>query len=117
MENRLVVLEDQRGKIRVVRLLGILDITTSNQLEQKLRELLDGGDKALVLDLKHLDFISSSGLRVLHMASVRAKNHFGKIVLCGLNESVEMVFQTSGFSKLLTVVGTQDEAIHHLQQV
>jgi anti-anti-sigma regulatory factor len=49
--------------------------------------------------------------------SVRAKNQFGKIVLCGLNESVEKVFQTSGFSKLLTVVGSQDEAIQHLQQV
>jgi anti-sigma B factor antagonist len=116
MESTLELVEEKHGKIMVVGLKGTLDINTANQVEKKLHALIEEGEKSLALDFSGVDYLSSSGLRVLHMASVRAKNRQGQIVFCCLNERVKSVFVTSGFSQILTIYPSQEEAIGHFQQ-
>jgi anti-sigma B factor antagonist len=63
-------LEPHRESI-VVAAQGEIDAATSGQLRAQLRELLGAGFKRVVVDLRGVDFIDSSGLRAIlemHMA-------------------------------------------------
>ena len=63
------ITEAKKGQGVILGLNGRLDSSNSNGLEQKIRQLIDRGERYLVLDCSQLSYISSSGLRVLLMAA------------------------------------------------
>ena len=84
-----------------IALEGRLDTTTAPQLENELKESLDGIEE-LVIDLQDLVYISSAGLRVLLFAQ-KAMNAQGKMVIRNVNEEIMEVFDITGFSDILTI--------------
>lgn len=66
--------EARRGDATVVIVHGELDLEYAGELSGRLAELRERGD-AVVLDLDHLDFIDSSGLRVLLQAVQDSQEH------------------------------------------
>jgi anti-sigma B factor antagonist len=67
-----ISISDRNGRA-VVAVRGELDLATAPELETVLLERLDGGDE-VVLDLRELQFMDSSGLRVLVTAHARASD-------------------------------------------
>ena len=63
---------DRDGRA-LVAVRGELDLATAPELESVVLERLDAG-QAVVLDLRELDFMDSSGLRVLITAHTRASD-------------------------------------------
>lgn len=100
-----------RNDVTVIALAGSLDSNTSPQAQQALDGLLAGGGKKLVIDFSALDYISSAGLRVLLGTAKKLKSAGGELRLFGLNETVKEVFQISGFSTILTVKASEDQAV------
>ena len=84
-----------------VSLIGRLDTTTAPELEQELKNSLDGV-KELELNLEELEYISSAGLRVL-LAAQKTMNTQGGMKVTGVNEVVMEVFEVTGFSDILTI--------------
>ena len=80
---------------------GRLDTTTTPQADAQLE---DGLDKVteLVLDFKDLDYISSSGLRLL-LSLQKIMNKQGSMKITNVNETVNEIFEVTGFSDILTV--------------
>lgn len=81
---------------------GRLDTATSTQFANDMQPLLDNAQREIVLDCTDLEFISSSGLRLLltlRKASIAAG---GKIIIRNVNESVKQVFSITGFLSLFT---------------
>ena len=89
------------GKLTVL-LEGRLDTVTSPDLEAALAGEYDGADE-LVLDLTDLAYISSAGLRVLLSAQKKMAGK-GGMTVTGVNETVNEIFDITGFSDILTVV-------------
>jgi anti-anti-sigma factor len=96
----------------VLELKGRLDTITSIDLEKKIQELMERPERRLVFDFSELNYISSSGLRVLLMAAKRLKAVDGKMALVSLNDQNQAVFEIAGFSSVFTVYQSQDEAIN-----
>ncbi len=93
--------KNQEGEKLNLAVIGRLDTTTAPQLEQELKESLEGV-KELILDLAGLEYISSAGLRVL-LAAQRRMNKQGSMKLVNVNELVMEVFEVTGFSTILTI--------------
>jgi anti-anti-sigma factor len=100
--------------VTIVGLAGHLDSNTSPQAQQALDALLAGGGRKVVIDFTALDYISSAGLRVLLGTAKRLKQEGGALRLFGLNETVQEVFEISGFATILTVVDTEANALKGL---
>lgn len=92
----------QEGSELNIAIEGRLDTTTAPQLEECIRESLDG-ITSLKLDLANLEYISSAGLRVL-LAAQKAMAKQGEMVVANPNETVAEVFEITGFSEILTIV-------------
>jgi anti-sigma B factor antagonist len=93
---------------------GDLDAQGSQDLEQKLLSLLDGGARSLVIDFTHVDQLTGPGLRVLVMVAGNLEGVEGDLVLCSLNEQVSAVFEVSGLVDYFSFASSRQEAIEQL---
>lgn len=65
---------------------------------------IDGAGSSVDLDLTEVDFVDSSGLRVLIDAHQRLEEAGGGLRLTGLSEPVRRLLEISGVSEYLGVV-------------
>ena len=84
-----------------VALEGRLDTTTAPLLEADLKASMDGITE-LELDFEKLEYLSSAGLRVL-LAAQKVMNKQGKMVIRHVNETIQEVFEITGFIDILTI--------------
>jgi anti-sigma B factor antagonist len=99
------------NEIHVVDIIGNLDTNTSPDAENQLSKLMDQGIKKIVINFDKLEYISSSGLRVFLATSKRLKLEEGAMIICNLNETVQEVFDISGFSTILNVSASLKQAL------
>jgi anti-sigma B factor antagonist len=103
--------EDRKADVLILSLSGKLDATTAKTFEDKILAVINSGAQRLAVDLSQLDYVSSSGLRVFLLAAKQLQGTQGKIVLCALKDHVRQVFDLAGFSSVLSIYGSRDEAI------
>ena len=94
------------GSRLTVALEGRLDTTTAPELETALKPALNGITE-LVLDLKGLEYISSAGLRVL-LSAQKTMNRQGEMKIAHVNDTIMEIFEVTGFSDILTILGGDD---------
>jgi anti-sigma B factor antagonist len=99
------------GDTKVVMLNGKLDTNTTSAAESEINALLDGGASKLLINFEQLSYISSSGLRLLLATAKRLKGSGGVLKVCTLNEMATEVFEISGFSSILNVFSSEQEAL------
>ena len=80
---------------------GRLDTVTSQNLEEELKDSLDGV-KELILDFGGLNYISSAGLRVL-LATQKIMMKQGEMKLVRVNDEIMEIMDITGFSEILTI--------------
>lgn len=97
--------------IKVVMFEGELDTLAAPEAKKELNKLRTQGVKKIILDLGRLEFISSSGLRVLLATAQDLNEANGELRVCNLNETVQEVFEISGFSTLLMVFDNENKAM------
>ncbi|ACL02752.1 MULTISPECIES: STAS domain-containing protein [Desulfatibacillum] len=104
------IIEEKSNDIAVFKLNGSLDSNTSPAFEEKVVAIIEGGTSKIIVDFSGLDYISSAGLRVLNLASVKLKPSNGNLVLCCLQDYVREVFEIAGFDQFLPIVATMEDA-------
>lgn len=104
------IIETSKRYFKILNLQGRLDTNTYKSLEDYFDKALDEGNKWFLINLENVDFISSTGLRVLLKALKEVKSNKGNIVLCSLQENIKAVFNMSGFSSFFDIFNNQDEA-------
>ncbi len=95
------IIKKTNGSELTIGLEGRLDTTTSPELTKELDSSLEGVTK-LVFDLAKLEYISSSGLRVL-LSAQKTMNANGSMTVINVSEMVMEVFEITGFTDILTI--------------
>ena len=90
-----VEVSEAAGGVRTLRPAGELDIGTAPKLERALLEDRRAGDR-IVLDLADLEFIDSTGLRVIVQAAAAAEQGHWELRLRHGRPAVRRVFEISG---------------------
>ena len=85
----------------IVKVAGRLDTTTAPELETFLKQSIEGVEK-LILDFSELEYLSSAGLRIL-LTTQKAMNKQGKMIIKNINETINEIFEVTGFIDILTV--------------
>lgn len=102
---------DELGDVRAVRIAGNLDSQTATVAQEQLMQLIDDGATKILVDFEDLNYISSSGLRMLLVAFKRLEGTSGQLRICNPNTMVREVFETSGFLEIFSVYTSQAEAL------
>lgn len=99
------------GDAMVVDIEGNLDTNTSPDAQIFIDELINLGAIKIVVNFEQTHFVSSAGLRVVLATAKLLKKNGGDLQLCNLSHMVRDVFEISGFTTILNVCNSEQEAI------
>ena len=102
---------DQRGDVIAVHITGSVDGHTAEDLQRVLSGEVEAGHHSLVADFGEVDYMSSAGLRVLLATLKQTRSRGGDLRLAGPNPEVRKVLDLSGFTAILRVFDTVDDAV------
>ena len=88
-----------------------LDANNSEELKAELHRLFDSGTKDLVIDLKEIHFIDSSGLGVLVSGYKNASIVHGSLKLSNLQTQVKSMFELTRLHRVFDIFTTVDDAL------
>jgi anti-sigma B factor antagonist len=100
----LQIAQSQSDGIRVLRLAGEFDLSGVDAFERELARDPSEPESTLVLDLRGLTFIDSSGLRAVVMADHRARAEGKRCLLVRGPARISRVFDLTGVSAHLELV-------------
>ena len=98
-------------EVIVVTVAGRLDAITSPDFEKQLVEMISETASRFVVNLSSVDYVSSAGLRAILAVAKKAGAVNGKIVFTGITEPVMQVFKISGFSSILALCSSDQDAL------
>ena len=98
-----IAIKNEEGRL-VGELIGDLDNTASSMAEKELAPLLECDDRDILLECRELDYISSSGLRILLNIYKNARRSGHRAFIRNLNEDVTEVFRIGGFLQLFELI-------------
>lgn len=92
----------QENSVTTLKIIGRLDTVTSPDLENAVKPYITAG-ASIVFDCEHMEYISSSGLRVILSTHKKLTATGGRFTVRSLNNEVRSVFDLTGFSRLLNI--------------
>ena len=111
----LEVTTEMVGAAQVVRVSGRLDTTTVEAFDAQMLGITSVDGARLALDLAHVSYVSSAGLRSLLMILKQLKAHGGRLVLAALHPRVKDILEIAGFTTMFTITPSVDVAVATLQ--
>jgi anti-anti-sigma factor len=93
--------------VLVVDMSGSLDSTSSGEAGDHIVNIAEGEHKRILLNLAELEYVSSSGLRVILRGAKLLQGKGGELKICNAKGPV---LETSGFKSLIKVYDTEQEA-------
>ncbi|MBH0203587.1 MAG: anti-sigma factor antagonist [Nitrospira sp.] len=111
------VTSHRSGTVMIVTPQARFDTNSAPEVERILMDHIGRGERQIVLDLSHISYISSIGLRVILKAVMATTHTNGNMVICGGNDHVRTVLQLSGALMMSLYASTLEEALSKVQEV
>ena len=99
-------------KMTIFDISGDIDLATSPELRKALlRELRELRRPRVILNLKAVRYIDSSGVASLVEGLKASRDVGSRFVLCGLNTTVKEVLQLSKLVKIFEIYDSEEQAV------
>jgi anti-sigma B factor antagonist len=99
------------GDAVTVAFAGELDISRAEEVERTLEQVEDDRPTLVVFDLRGLDFLDSTGLRIILGADSRARRDGRRVVIVPGPENVHRVFRITLLDRRLEFAETPEAAV------
>ncbi len=93
--------EKRDGEIIAV-LEGELDTAAASEVEKALQPLMESKGEKIIIECRDLEYVASSGLRILLGILKSSMANGGSVVLRNVNDDIKTVFRLTGFIDLFT---------------
>ena len=91
---------------------GRLDVHLSAEIEKEINNIIQNQpDKHLLLNLKEVEYMSSSGLRIFVSTMRILKESKRKLKLCNMNSAVKKIFEVVELMDMFDIHETEEEAL------
>ena len=97
------------SNVYIVELSGIVDSGKSEEFRKIVDSILTSETEALLLDLKNVTFIDSSGLGTLVVALKQLKAAERQMYICSINDQVRMLFELTSMDRVFNVLHDRQE--------
>src|SRR5512147_2397811 len=89
---------------------GEIDVYTAEKLRGRLRDIVNSGEKHVVVDLTKVEFLDSTGLGVLVGAHRRLRARDGSLDLVCPHERLLKVFRITGLDSVFAIHASVEDA-------
>lgn len=103
-------MEKLNSQVTVVNAKGEVDLNTSHQLNETLIELINRGNRHLVLNLGGIKFLDSSGVAVVIATFRRIRLAAGSLSLISNNLNFKKLFSITNLTEQVKIFDSKEEA-------
>ncbi len=101
----------RQGAATVISVSGELDLASSPALQEELDRAAGSDSQTLIIDLRELDFMDSTGLSVLVRAHQRTEEQGRQLAMVKGPQQVQRLLSLTGVADRLTLVDTPEELL------
>lgn len=101
---------DMDNNIRMIRLIGKLDIIGVGEIETKFAGYCAGDRVRVIVDLTEVDFLASIGIRLLTLTAKSILSRGGKMVLLNPIPDVQHVLEITGIPAIIPIYSHLESA-------
>ncbi|NET35103.1 MAG: STAS domain-containing protein [Cyanothece sp. SIO1E1] len=94
--------------IKSIELSGILDGPQAKPFHQMIDDALRAGADIILVDLKDVKFVDSSGLGALVTGLKAARAANKKMYFCSINDQIRMLFELTSMDQVFEVFADRD---------
>ncbi len=96
----------------VIYLRGRLDVHLSGEIEKEINSIIEKNPSAdIIINLSEIEYMSSSGLRVLVAVMRTLKTNGRSLKLCNLNSAVRKIFEVVELMDMFDIYETEEAAL------
>jgi anti-sigma B factor antagonist len=100
-----------RDGASVLTLRGEIDVYTAPQLRQSIVDLVEEGSVRLVVDMRAVEFLDSTGLGVLVEGLKRVKSKDGSLSIVATQDKILKIFDITGLNRAFPIFASVEEAL------
>ncbi len=101
-----------RQDIALLKIKGYLDTTTSSEVSNRLKEILNKGTYQLIIDMSSVNYVSSAGWGVFVGEIRTIRENGGDLKIVQMTPDVSDVFEMLEFNRILDYYDTIEESIN-----
>ena len=105
------IIQQKKDDVVILKLQGELDSHGAPALDKSLQKLLDRGVVKVVADCSALDYISSAAAGIFIVTNKTLREKGGRLVLTGLSDNVDSVFELLGIKALFVFADSNQKAL------
>ena len=96
--------------IRLIKLIGKLDIAGVSQIETPFAEYCTGDGVRIIVDISGVDFLASIGIRLLTLTAKSVMGRGGRMVLLNPLPDVQDVLEVTGIPAIIPIYSHLESA-------
>ena len=113
---RVTIARDFQNGTVVLSPTGRLGHAAALDLHRAIEAGLEAGARHVVIDLTQVDYVSSRALLTADAVADRLRATNGLLILCGLNETVQVTLEVAGWIDRFAIEATRERALGRLAQ-
>ena len=99
-----------QNNIRLIKLIGTLDITGVGRIETKFTDHCSGDNPRVLVDLSDVEFLASIGIRLLVRNAKSISSRAGRMVLLSPTSEIRSVLEISGIPAIIPIYNGLESA-------
>ena len=99
------------GEHKIVEVSGEVDLYNVSELKKALFSVTDGSNPSVIVDMRSVNYMDSSGIGALVAGQKKMKAHSGKFALMNIHEDVLNILKLATLDKFFTIYETDEDLI------
>ncbi|MCX8124898.1 MAG: STAS domain-containing protein [Spirochaetes bacterium] len=99
------------GEHKVIAVSGEVDLYNVSELKKALFSVTDGSYSSVVVDLKDVNYMDSSGIGALVAGQKKMRAHNGKFALMNIHDDVLNILKLATLDKFFTIYENEEDLL------
>lgn len=96
---------------KVIQVSGEVDLYNVSELKKALFSITDGKHSSVIVDMKNVNYMDSSGIGALVAGQKKMRAHNGKFALMNIHEDVLNILKLATLDKFFKIYDSEDEIL------
>lgn len=96
---------------KIIEVSGEVDLYNVSDLKKALFSITEGNYKSVIVDMKNVNYMDSSGIGALVAGQKKMKAHNGKFGLMNIHDDVLNILKLATLDKFFTIYPSEDKLI------
>ncbi len=101
----------EAGGYKIIEVTGEVDLYNVSELKKALFSITDGNYKSVVVDMKNVNYMDSSGIGALVAGQKKMKAHAGNFAIMNLHEDVLNILKLATLDRFFKIYDTEEDLV------